>query len=191
MITSKLLADFDIFRRHCINIRRDYNTYTQLYNEENRELLVKVAATFFNDIAEILHRDWKLQVCKIMDPASTKRRNSVLENITIKLIDQQLEACGVSNKEIRELSLQLLEYGEKIKPARDKRITHFDREHQINCLTLGETTEEELLNFLRNIQQYCDEVGNSIGVGPLDFSGSGCKGDVLDLLKNLRRVQNA
>ncbi len=39
------------------------------------------------------------------------------------------------------------------------------------------TSEEELLSFLQNIQEYCDAVGNAIGIGPLAFSGSGGKGD--------------
>ena len=77
-------------------------------------------------------------------------------------------------------------YGEKIKPARHKRLAHYDRDHQINGITLGETTDSELHEFLLNIQRYCDEAGIAIGVGPLEFSGSGCQGDVLDFLKFLR-----
>jgi hypothetical protein len=191
MIKSKMVGDFELLREHCIKLRQSYNTYTQLYNEDNRALLRDVAATFFSDIAEIMNRDWILQVCKLMDPALTKRKRSVLENITIKLIDGQLEGCRSSNQEIRDLSRDLLEFGEKLKPARNKRIAHYDREHQINNITLGITTEEELFSFLHNIQKYCDEVGIAIGVGPLDFSGSGCKGDVLDLLKYLERRENA
>ena len=76
-------------------------------------------------------------------------------------------------------------YGEKIKPARHKRLAHYDRDHQINGITLGETTDSELIEFLLNIQRYCDEAGIAIGVGPLEFSGSGCQGDVLDFLKFL------
>ncbi|HEC60060.1 hypothetical protein LCGC14_0584850 [marine sediment metagenome] len=91
MTKSKLISDFKLLRDHCIDLRQNYNTYTQLYNEENRALLSKVAATFFSDIAEIMHRDWILQACKLMDSASTKRNGNVLENITIRLIDEQLE----------------------------------------------------------------------------------------------------
>ncbi|GAB1266212.1 AbiU2 domain-containing protein [Aurantivibrio infirmus] len=187
MIKSKLIGDFELLRDHCIKLRRNYNTYVQLYNEENRALLGEVAATFFSDVAEIMHRDWILQACKLMDPASTKRQGAVLENITVKLIDEQLEVCGSSNHKIRDLSRDLLEYGEKIKPARNKRIAHYDREHEVSNITLGITTEEELFGFLLNIQEYCDQVGIALGIGPLDFSSSGCKGDVLDLLTYLRR----
>lgn len=189
MSNSKLIEDFKLLREHCILLRQNYNTYTSLYNEENRDLLDVVAPTFFSDIAEIMHRDWVLQACKLMDPAKTRIRGSELENITIKLINEQLEASGLFGHAISDLSQSIIEYGDKIKPARHKRLAHFDREHQVNNITLGETTEEELHGFLCNIQSYCDEVGNAIGVGPLDYTGSGCKGDVLDLLKYLRECR--
>ncbi|MCP5005577.1 MAG: hypothetical protein GY941_16820 [Planctomycetes bacterium] len=189
MNKSKLVSDFELLRDHCILLQQNYNTYTDLYNEENRDLLDKVAPTFFSDIAEIMHRDWILQACKLMDPAKTNVRGNALENITIKLINEQLETGGLLVPCIDELSRKVLSYGEKIKPARHKRLAHFDREHQVNNITLGETTEEELFNFLSDIQNYCNEVGLAIGLGPLDFSSSGCKGDALDLVKYLRNCE--
>jgi hypothetical protein len=182
---EKLEKDFLLLRGHCIVIRRDYNTYTRLFNEENRDLLSKVAATFFTEVAEIMQRDWLLQVCKIMDPASTKYKDQIFENITLSLIDEQLVSNGLSNRSIDDLSAKLKSYGEKIKPARRKRLAHYDRDQQINGITLGETTDAELREFLLNIQRYCDEAGIAIGIGPLEFSGSGCQGDVLDFLKFL------
>ena len=72
------------------------------------------------------------------------------------------------------------------KPARNKRIAHYDRPSQINGSDLGGTTEAELESFLINLQEYCDKIGRLVGLGPLDFSGGGCAGDELDLLKCLR-----
>lgn len=193
MITEKLKNDFESLRDHCIVIRRDYNTYNDLYFSGNDEILVKTASTFFNDLAEILQRDWVLQVCKLMDPAETKRGNQVLENISIKLINSQLKEYGILSHEIEDVSKELFEYGKKLVPARHKRLAHFDREHHVKGITLGETTERELNGFLINIQKYCDLVGNSVGLGPLDFSSSGCPGDVQDLLSSLgsRDCKNA
>jgi len=68
-------------------------------------------------------------------------------------------------------------------------LAHYDRDHQIQNVILGETTEEELHNFLNDIQEYCDLVGNAIGIWLLDFSGSGCSGDVLDFLMKLRECK--
>jgi hypothetical protein len=191
MTSSKLLEDFKYLRGHCIDLVHAYFTYTRLFNDKNRDLLTKVAPTFFSDIADIMLRDWLLQVCKLMDPPSTTRKGVTIENITIKLINEQLTDNKLLSLEIEDLANKLLIYGEKIKPARDKRLAHFDRDHQVNGLVLGATTESELDQFLVNLQKYCDEVGIAIGLGPLDFGRGGCKGDVLDFLKYLRKMQNA
>ena len=182
----KLQKDFKILREHCIIIRRDFNTYNALFFSGSDELLLKAASTFFNDIAEIMQRDWILQFCKLMDPAVTKRKGKDLENISIDLINSQLKNEGLMSPEIFSISDTLLAYGDKIIPARHKRLAHFDRDHQIGGTVLGATTEEELKGFIDNIQRYCDAVGRAIGVGPLDFSTSSCPGDVHDLLRVLR-----
>lgn len=187
MITEKLIEDFKVLRDHCIIIRRDYNTYNDLFFSGNDDVLIKAASIFFNDIADILARDWKLQVCKLMDRAETTYKKEVFENITIELINSQLECCGLLSKDICDISDRILKYGKEVKPARDKRLAHFDREHQVKGVLLGETTEEELNGFLNDIQSYCDLVGNTIGLGLLDFSASGFSGDALDLLKVLRK----
>ncbi len=181
----KLQNDFIMFREHCMIIRRDFNTYNALFFSGADDLLIKTASTFFNDIAEIMLGNWLLQICKLMDPAETKRNGTVLENISIKLINLQLENEGLLCQEISSISDALLTYGEKIVPARHKRFAHFDRDHQIRRVVLGSTTEKELENFLENIQKYCDAVGRAIGIGPLDFTSSRCPGDVEDLLRIL------
>ncbi len=183
---TKLQNDFVMLRDHCIIIRRDYNTYNDLFFSGSDDLLIKAASTFFNDIAEIMQRDWILQVCKLMDPAVTKRKGTDLENISIDLINSQIENEGLMFQEISCISDSLIEYGKKIVPARNKRLAHLDRDHQISRTVIGATTEEELEVFLENIQKYCDAVGRAIGLGPLDFTDSSCPGDVHDLLRVLR-----
>lgn len=191
MDISKIQVDFKLIREHCIIIRRDFNTYTTLFNDESHELLTTTASTFFYDIAEILQRDWILQVSKLMDPAKTPRRGKTLENLTIKLINEQLVELGLITSKINLLSQNLFTYGEKLIPARNKRIAHYDREHQVNDIVLGATTEDELHQFLANIQEYCDLVGEAVDLGPSDFTSSSCAGDALDLLKVLNRGKNA
>ncbi|MDD5546761.1 MAG: hypothetical protein PHO67_06380 [Candidatus Omnitrophica bacterium] len=187
MASQKLIDDFCMFRDHCIIIRRDYNTYNQLFFSGVDELLTKTAPTFFNDIAEIMHRDWLLQVCKIMDSSTIKIKGVTYETISIELLNTQLSKENLLTDQIKKLSSQILAYGDLIKPARNKRIAHFDRDNAASGITLGDHDEKSLSDFIANLQQYCDEVGRVIGAGPLDFSASGCKGDVLDLIMVLRK----
>lgn len=176
---------FSPLREHCIRLRRDYNTYTDLFNEASSELLSRTAPAFFTDVAEILQQHWVLQACKLSDPPASKRKDGIRYNITIQLLNQALSWGGMLSPEISSLGKEIIEYGKKLKPARDKYIAHFDYENQLRGFVLGETTEAELFKFIEDIQRYCDLVGEAIGDGPLDFSSSGCSGDALDLLKHL------
>ena len=183
--------DFDIFREHCIEIRRNFNTYEALYLSGHDQILKDTAIWFFHDLSEILTRDWILQVCKLMDPSSTKIGKKSFENISISLIDQQLKNIDLFDKKIERVSKRIISYGSKLKPARHKYLAHLDRETYINDVTLGGTTKQELFDFLEDIQCYCDLVGEAIDSGPLDFSASNSSGDVWDLLMVLVNRKNA
>lgn len=190
-VSQKLVDDFEQLRECLINVRRDYNTYNALYCDENRPLLTAIAPTFFADVAEILQRDWILQVMKLMDPAVTTVRGKDRENLTVQLINQQLEDESLLTDEIRNRARAILDYGEFLKPARHRILAHRDRECQFEGVVMAATTNEQLKEFVQNSQDYSDLVGIQIGVGPLDFSSSGCKGDVYDLLQYLRKSQRA
>lgn len=188
-VSQKLIDDFEQLRECLIAVRRDYNTYNALYCDENKALLTATAPTFFTDIGEILQRDWILQVVKLMDAAVTNVRGEQRENLTIQLVVQQLEREALLTEEIRDKSKAILDYGVLIKPARDRILAHRDRQCHFEGIAMGTTTDEQLYEFIENIQRFADLVGLQIGVGPLDFSSSGSKGDVYDLLRCLRESQ--
>lgn len=190
-ISPRLIDDFKQLRECLTIVRRDYNTYNALYCHENRGLLTAIAPKFFTDIGEILQRDWILQVVKLMDPAVTDVRGEKRENLTICLVVQQLEDEAILTDEIRKNAKALLDYGEFIKPARHRILAHRDRQCHFEGIAMGATTDDQLYEFIENIQRFSDLVGIQIGVGPLDFSSSGCTGDVYDLLRCLRESRRA
>jgi hypothetical protein len=104
---------------------------------------------------------------------------------------QQLNEEALLTDEIRDISKAILTYGELIKPARNRGLAHRDRQCHFEGIAMGATTDEQLYDFIENIQRFADLVGTQIGVGPLDFSSSGCEGDVYDLLQCLRESQCA
>ena len=126
-----------------------------------------------------------LQVSKLMDPAKTRGHES--ENLTIRLINEQLIEKQLMTTEIESIGSSILSYGAKLVPARNKRLAHYDRKSQLDGSVLGATSKQELEQFLRNIQEYCDLVGNAIGTGSSDFTSGACVGDVFDLIKVLKR----
>jgi hypothetical protein len=186
MPIHKLRKDFELIKWQFFDIKNNYNTYTALFNDENRNLLTATAPKFFTDVAEMMKQDWILQVSKIMDRANTDIRGINMENLTIKLIDKQLIECSLETKEISLISTRILKYGNKLQPARNKLIAHNDREHQINGKVLGKTSEAELQQFLADIQKYCDLVSEALEIESFDFTSTHFSEDVNKLIKVLK-----
>lgn len=189
MVSKEIRDDFIALREQCIIIKRNFDTYNGLFFSGHDDLLKTVAVIFFNDIAQIFQRDWLLQVTKIMDPAKVNIGDQIRRNISIKLINTHLRKLNLLTDEMDRLSKNIFAYGQLLKPLRNRMLAHIDRESHFSKQVLGETTKDELDKFIIHQQQYCDLVGIALGEGPLDFSGSGCSGDVYDLLETLKKLQ--
>ncbi|GFO76218.1 hypothetical protein BPLS_P3865 [Bathymodiolus platifrons methanotrophic gill symbiont] len=192
---ANLKEDFTYFRDHCIDIRRDFNTYHNLFHPDNFDLLEKISGTFFREINSILIRHWIIGVCNLVDRESTKVKGETCENISINLINAQIKKQFDGDKwrkqidSITTLTTNITDYGKNLSPARNKFIAHSDKNTYKKGLVLGKTSEKDPDNFIENIQEYCDLVGNLIGVGALDFRCSSCQGDVLDFVCFLSDVK--
>tara|TARA_R110000772_G_scaffold49123_7_gene112957 strand:+ start:51849 stop:52415 length:567 start_codon:yes stop_codon:yes gene_type:complete len=175
---------FLAFREQCIWLRICYNTYSELYESGERvqKLMESSAPLFFHDLNNILIEYIMLHVCKITDPAETRGR----ANLTLLAVNESLNNEGLTTGEISQFSQAMLDYRELVKDARNRLISHFDRDTILNGLTLGEHPREDAEKFFECLQGYIDAVGNAVGVGPLDFRTMAGPGDVLDLIKLLR-----
>jgi len=141
---------------------------------------------FFNEIADILQKNWILQVCKIMDNESVTIKGVKQETISIKLINRRLKDESLLTTQFESIANEILSYGNILLPARHKIVAHLDRHHTLNGIALGDHNPEALDKFLCNIQNYCDEVGRAIGESSLDFKSSSCDGDAYSLLQVLK-----
>ncbi|GFO73394.1 hypothetical protein BJAS_P4177 [Bathymodiolus japonicus methanotrophic gill symbiont] len=192
---ANLKEDFTYFREHCIDIRSDFNTYHNLFDPANFDLLEKISGTFFGEINSILIRNWILCVCNLVDRKSTRVNRETRNNISINLINAQIEEQFDGDKwrkqidSITTLTTNITDYGKKLSPARNRIIAHSDKNTYKKGLVLVETSKKDLDNFIGNIQEYCDLVGNLIGVGALDFRCSSGQGDVLDFVGFLSDVK--
>ena len=175
---------FLAFRSQCIQLRTCYNTYTALYEsgETVKIIMNSSAPVFFQDLNGILIEYIMLQVCKITDPAKTGGK----PNLTCLAVNASLEKTGLMTDEITSHSRGIMEYRKLVKDARNKLISHADLNTVLSGLTLGEHSKEDVEKFFECLQGYTDAVGNTIGVGPLDFRVTAGSGDVLDLIKILR-----
>ena len=184
---SQLKEDFEWFRDACVKLRNLTNTYRELYEsgDETQQLLRNSAGLFFDDLNQWLLEAYYLQAGRITDPAESMGN----PNLTVEQITQQLQQLGIITHEIQVLSKNLKDYRKKIKEARNKIIAHADLGNIQAPKLLGTHTEEDAQSFLSNLNNFTDEVGIALGIGPLDYSMQAGSGDVIDLLCLLRDCQ--
>ena len=186
--SNDLKEEFDAFRARCMHARRLWNLYNTLYGrQENIELLRGVADAFFADIQESVIRLLILEVCALTDRAAMGKEH----NLSVERIQKRLEQDGYDGKVTRCLVHRLTAHGERLRPARIKIVAHADLKVVLSGERLGPATDEEWLQWWNDLQAFCDEAGNAIGVGPSDFQAQAEPGDALDLLKFLRSAERA
>ena len=186
MNTPALQKSFRLFREECIWLRCCYNTYHGLYESgsEVTDILSSVAKIFFGDLNRILIEYCWLQICKITDPAKSQGR----ENLTMKHIDSLLAENGLMTDKIKCCSQSILRYSEQLRTARNRLVSHLDKQSVMNGSPIGQHGRDEVEAFFEHLQEYVDAVGTTVGVGPLDFRASSGPGDVTDFLRKLRGI---
>lgn len=188
MDLSTLKRAFEQFRGECIWLRRCYNTHCALFAQgrEVDELLVSTAGSFFFDLSRVLQEYLLQRICGLTDPPG--RGSS--QNLSVKLINQGLAEYGLINGNITDVSDRMDAYRNLINKARNKGLSHFDLKFSLSGETLGVHTSEEVDQFYADLQIYNDEVGEVLGMGPLDFRATPADGDAIDLIAVLRRCAN-
>jgi len=178
--------EFLAFRDQCIWLRNCFNTYNRLYDagEETEQALLRVAPLFFDDLQKILQEYFFVQVRKITDPAFTRGR----ANLSVPYIDQVVAELGFSSAELTRLSADLIAYRATTSEIVNRVAAHSDHKTVLAGADVGAHPEAELAAFMRNLQLYTDLVGEALGVGPLDYRTQAGPGDVLDLVRALKRA---
>jgi hypothetical protein len=184
MKPTEIQTEFLCFREQCIWLKCCYNTYSALYESDERttKVLEASASLFFQDLNKIIIDYILLQISKITDPAESMGH----KNLTFESVNASLKKENLMTKEIENLSNGLSRYRELVIDSRNKLISHLDSKTVINNLIIGEHSENEVNDFFKCLQSYSDAVGNSVQVGPLDFQATAGRGDVLDLIKLMR-----
>ena len=191
MRQKELCKEFVVLRDQAIILRQTFNTFNCLFasSPEVDDTLRKSAVLFFYDLNQILIEYIILLICRITDPPKTHHRANLTIPRMTKLVcegnDLDLDIQADIKSNIEDLDRQIGDYRRLLNPVRNRIVSHNDREAYVLQQTLGEHTEGEMIQFFDNLQKYFDEVGNAIGIGPLDFQYSAARGDVQDLVKIL------
>lgn len=184
MNTNSLQETFLAFREQCIWLQTCFDTYTALYEsgEDTENLMMATAPHFFHDLNLLLIEYCLLQICRLTDPARSFGR----DNLTVHHINEMLENEKMLTDEIAKSSDGIASYRDIIVDSRNKIISHADKSALLNGGTLGEHQQEDVIQFFKCLYRYVDEVGNAVGVGPLDFRSTYGSGDVFDLIRYLK-----
>ena len=183
-MTIDLHDEFETLRNEAIWLCQIVDTFNAMFDSdhETETLLRNCAKHFFSDLNRILHEYFYIVAYRLSEP----RRTGDFDNLSTQRLTHLLKIRGRITDEIICLDEKLQKYGKRLRPARNKIIAHCDLETYRTQKTLGGHSEQELQDFLTNLQKYFDAVGNAVGLGPLDFRHSSASGDVLDLLKILQ-----
>lgn len=186
MAREELQKEFELLREQAIYLRKMFNTFNHLFasNSVTDDVLKKSAAWFFHDINHMMQEYIILLVCRLTDPPETSGK----ANLTIQRMNELLHENNCFSEEIENLSDGIMNYRNLLQPIRNKIIAHNDRNTHVFESSLGGHTEEEMMNFFdHDLQGYFDAVGIAIDIGPLDFRATPAEGDVLDLIRTLKK----
>lgn len=186
MVTLEQQDEFTAFLESCIWLQNCLETFNYLYNsdKETEDTLRRVAPLFFEDLNSILQEYFFLQVRKITDPARTRGR----DNLTIEKINEGLIQSRLMSPEILNLSARIHAYRDILSDLSNRVIAHTDKETAFRPDYVGAHSEDDLMSFMSDLHSYTDAVGVALGIGPLDYCGQAGSGDVLDLIKALKRT---
>ncbi len=183
---ENLTRVFLALRDEAIELRVEYNDFVTLFDsdDETRDLLSQVAAAFFDRMGRVLMKYLYGRIGVLTDPPE----NGSQRNLTVRHLNDLLLDAGLMTPAIEAPAKALQRYRELILPARNKLIAHLDREHVLAGSTLGAHSADEVPRFFDALQEYFDEAGRAVGVGPSDFRVQAHPGDAKDLVENLRSL---
>lgn len=193
MTNDELQSTFLAFREECIWLRQCYDMDAALFESgpDVKRTLKKTAGSFFDDLSRILSEYFLQLVGKITDPAKTTTKTGNRDNLTVAYMGSLLVEGGLMTDNTKRLSEDLQKYRHLIVEGRNKLGSHLDKESVLKSDPIGAHTKAEMDAFMENLQQYCDAVGRTVGVGPLDFRVSSGPSDALDLIGALQEHVDA
>jgi hypothetical protein len=137
--------------------RAVYRHYMVLFEIDNGQIL-RLAPICLGDIARVLKEYLILQVCKLTDRGKDHHGN---ENISIEFFKERVNVLITPQKlrSLNELAERLCAFGTKLKPARDKIISHFDRQTTHRGKALGGVDADEWNRFWGDLQEFVKILG--------------------------------
>src|SRR5262245_23367387 len=188
-----MTEDIEIFANYCVFMRSIYLHTRELFETSSagdKALMDATAGTFFGDLNRMLNEYVILQVCKITDPAHDIRKN---DNHTIAFLLEHYDFSSDPSilKRLKELDASMRAFREKLLPARNKLISHLDRDAILADCPLGAAADEEWSQFWLDLQDFICIVHRKVIGSSFYLNRAAGRSDAGDLLKALRHGSQA
>jgi hypothetical protein len=184
-----MTKDIEIFANYCVFVRSIYLHARELFetsSAEDKSLMNRTAGTFFGDLNRVLNEYVILQVCKITDPAHANRNN---DNHTIAFLLEHYDFSSQPSvlDRLDDLQARMRGFREKLLPARNKLISHLDRNAILAGSALGAASDNEWSQFWLDLQEFIYIVHQKVTGSSFHLNAVAGLSDAGDLLKALRR----
>jgi AbiU2 len=179
--------DIAIFAGRCVLMRSLYLHARTLFvtsNDDECNRMSCAAPIFFGDLSLMFREHLILQVCKITDPQVDFSNN---KNLTVDFLIRHYDFSEdlETMQELTALNERLQAFRKRLKPARNKLISHLDRAAIRSGIVLGGVPENEWDEFWINLQDVVCIIYNKVFGTPFYINGVLTLSDAHGLLKAL------
>lgn len=188
---TEILADVQKFANYCIYMRGIFEHLNTLYETSDaaeKKLMHDAAPIFFQDLNHILVEYVIQQICKITDPAEQRFKNKVVVNHTVEFFVKNADFATAPEKldRLKELQAAMDRFRDKLKPARDKLISHLDRDAVLADANLGAALTSDWDAFWADLQEFVAILHERYIGHSLKINSVGMLSDADTLIKALR-----
>jgi putative transcriptional regulator len=185
--TTVTVSDVQAFADLCIYARSVYTHYKEIFEKTlpTQNPLKKLSPHFYGDLAWMLREYIILQVCKLTDPAADGRGH---ENLTVKFLmvnaDFGTDPAGADKLRLRAEKIE--QFRARLKPARDKFISHLDRKSVLDGRPLGGASTTAWNAFWHDLDAFVSLLWQHyLGGDPMHICGA-ARSDAAVLIQALR-----
>lgn len=158
-----------------LKVVRDY--FIKLFHDdETLKKLVVVAVAFFNDLRNILHEYWLLKCLAMFDKAKHDKR----ENLSLEFLAAAIDWPAEVKAQLVMCLEKVQPFRDKIRNARNRIISHHDKETVLDDELLGAFGQGEDQRFVETLEVACGLMHEQVFRTVLGSVDPFCPGDVGD-----------
>lgn len=146
--------DVTKFVDRCVILRSFWTHYQILFegSDLKRELLQNTAHKFFSDLNHMLIEHMILQICKLTDPETTNGKRNLTISFLINNAD--FAAAPREMEKLKKIAARIDKFSERIRPARNKLISHLDLDAALGRKSLGGASIAAWRKFWLDLQDF-------------------------------------